>query len=120
MVKIKLTNANNGIIKTVTDTQYNGADQVANIVILYELNEDNIEEYQEKVAEIFSDLSKDLGLHLGSDYDPYKLNMIVDWGDKYIPSIEEIDDRIKMLKADIKDLTALKKSLIEGNEDVDN
>ena len=116
MIKIHLSNASNGIVKTVTDTQYNGADQVTKIVVLYELNEDDQEEYLEKVADLFSDLSKDLGLNTGSDYDNSKLIQVVDWGEKYIPSIEEIDDRIKELKGELKILNSLKKSFLEEEE----
>jgi hypothetical protein len=113
MIDIQLSNASNGIVKTVTDTQYNGVDQVAKIVVLYELNEENVEEYFDKVSNLFRDLSKDLGLNTGSDYEPTKLVYGVDWGDKYIPSEEEIDERIKELKSEIKELTILKKALLE-------
>lgn len=116
MIKIQLSNASNGIVKTVTDTQYNGADQVTKIVVLYELDEENLEEYLEKVADLFSDLSKDLGLNTGSDYDNVKLIQAIDWGEKYVPTIEEIDDRIREIKGEIKILTALKKSFLEEEE----
>jgi hypothetical protein len=117
MIKIQLSNASNGIVKTITDTQYNGADQVAKIVVLYELDEDNQEEYLDKVANLFSDLSKDLGLNTGSDFENSKLMHTVDWGDKYMPSIEEIDLRIKDLKEDIKVLNSLKKSFLSEDEE---
>jgi hypothetical protein len=110
MIKIQLANAENGIIKTITDNQYNGADQIVDIVKVYEVDEDS-ESYFDKVAEILTDISKDLGLDLGSNFDSEQMIFDVDWGLAYIPTEEEIDIKIKLLRQEIKDLNELKKEL---------
>lgn len=114
MITIQLSNASNGVIKKVIDTQYNGADQPAEIVTLYEMNEDNELEYFLKLIDFLKDISKDLGLHIGSDFEGAQLKIDLDWGDKYVPSIEEIDERIKDLKEDLRDLKEYKKMILEN------
>jgi hypothetical protein len=116
MITIQLSNASNGVIKKVIDTQYNGVDQSVEIVTIYELNEEDRLEYFLKLMSLLKDVSKDLGLHLGSDYDEAQMNFDLDWGDKYTPTMEEVTDRIKDLQEEIRDLKAYKKILAEdGN-----
>jgi hypothetical protein len=109
MITIQLSNASNGVIKKVIDTQYNGVDQSVEIVTLYELDEENKLEYFIKLMSLLKDVSKDLGLHLGSDYDGVQMVFDLDWGDKYNPTIEEVNDRIKELREEIRDLKEYKK-----------
>lgn len=110
MIKIQLTNADNGIIKTITDSQYNGADQSIDIIKVYEIDEDS-EEYFEKISEILMDISRDLGLDLGSDFDSEQLVFDVDWGTSYYPTEEEVNEKIKLHKGLIKELNEYKKEL---------
>jgi hypothetical protein len=39
MIKIELSNASNGIIKKVIDTQFNSVDQAVELVKVYEISE---------------------------------------------------------------------------------
>ncbi len=110
MIKIQLTNAENGVIKTITDNQYNGADQTVDIVKVYEVEEES-EEYFDKVIEILTDISRDLGLDLGSNFDSEQLVFDVDWGLSYLPTEEEVNLKIKELKEEIKELNEYKKEL---------
>jgi hypothetical protein len=110
MIKIQLANADNGIIKTITDNQYNGADQSINIVKVYEIDEDS-EQYFDKLIEILTDISRDLGLDFGSNFDPEQLIFDVDWGLSYLPTEEEVNVKIKSLKGEIKELNEYKKEL---------
>jgi hypothetical protein len=112
MIKIQLTNAENGIIKTVSDNQYNGVDQNVDITRVYELNEAE-EEYFDKVAEILTDISKDLGFHLGGNFDQFQLTFQVDWGIQYLPGVEEVNLKIKELQEEIRDLKKYKKEISE-------
>ena len=115
MIKISLQNATNGIIKTVIDNQYNGADQVAEIVKVYEIEDEDSEDYFDRVSHFLFDVAKDLCLFTGSEMSPNKLNIVVDWGIDYVPSEDEIEERIKDLKAEIKGLQNYKKTIL-GND----
>lgn len=117
MIKIELSNAINGVIKKVIDTQYNGDDQTVEMVTVYELSTEEDElQYFLQIIKFLQDVSKDLGLHSGSDYEPNKLVFDIDWGDKYTPTEEEINKRIKDLKEEIKDLNQYKKLLSDIND----
>jgi hypothetical protein len=119
MITIQLTNATNGVIKKVIDTQYNGVDQPAEIITLYEFDEDAPEsklEYFLKIMDLLEDVSKDLGLSFGNDHDGAQFKFDLDWGDKYIPTIEELNEKIKELQSEIRELKEIKKQL----ENVDN
>lgn len=110
MIKVELTNANNGIIKKVIDSQYNGVDQTVEIITVYELDEDVPFEHFLKVSNIFEDISADLGINLGGEYDEHKIDFDLDWGSKFQPSTDEINKRIKFYRKKIKELIELKKS----------
>jgi hypothetical protein len=110
MIKIKLSNAENGVIKTITDSQYNGADQSVEITKVYEINEDEF--YFDKISYLLLDISKDLGFDLGNQFDREQLSFSIDWGEKYLPSLEEVDEKIKDLKDEIKILQTYKKEIL--------
>lgn len=116
MIKIELTNAINGVIKKVIDTQYNGDDQTVEITTVYELSTEDELQYFLQIIKFLQDVSKDLGLHSGSDYDSNKLIFDIDWGDKYNPTEEEVNLRIKDLKEEIKNLNLYKKLLSDIND----
>ncbi len=111
MIKIKLSNAENGVIKTITDSQYNGADQSVEITKVYEINEDD-EMYFDKISYLLLDISKDLGLDLGGQFDREQFSFSIDWGEKYLPSLEEVNERISELKLEIKHLQTYKKEIL--------
>ena len=116
MIKINLQNASNGVIKTVIDNQYNGADQTAEIIKVYEIEDENSETYFDRVSELLFDVARDLCLFTGSDIGPIKMDIITDWGLGYVPSDEDLEFRIKELKAEIKELQNYKKVLNEIND----
>jgi len=111
MIKINLQNASNGVIKTVIDNQYNGANQTAEIIKVYEIEEESSETYFDRVSELLFDIARDLCLFTGSEVGPVKMDIITDWGVDYLPSDEEIDQRIKDLKSELKELQFYKKEL---------
>jgi hypothetical protein len=112
MITIELSNASNGLIKKITDTNYNGAGERFEEVLVYQI--DNKETRFEAITDFLYELSADLGLDLGSDFSNAQLSIDVDWGENYIATNEEIDERLKDLQDEIKFLKALKKSK-EGN-----
>jgi hypothetical protein len=118
MITVHLTNATNGIIKKVIDTQYNGVDQTIELTSVYELNEEDRLDYFIRTIDLFEDLCEDLGLELGGDYDPATLGFELEWGDKYLPEEKEIDQKIKYLRSKIKELQNLKKIIKQsGNNE---
>jgi hypothetical protein len=114
MIKIELINADNGIIKKVIDTQFNGVDQSAEIITVYEFEQEDVIDQYQKVAQFFSDITKDLAIDTGSDHDPIKLRFELDWGDKYNPSREEVDAHLKYLRSEMKMWKEYKR-VIESN-----
>ena len=107
MIKIELINADNGVIKKVLDTQSN--DEIMKVYEIDNKAESKLDSFP-GIMNLLADISDDLGLNLGSDFDPIQINFSMEWGYNYRPSIEEIDQKIKDLKSEIKHLTELKKS----------
>jgi hypothetical protein len=116
MVKIELSNASNGIIKKVIDTQFNSVDQAVEMVKVYEISDTEPESLLDTI-DILYELSEDLGLAFGSDHGPIQIKIDLDWGEEYSPSIEEIDSKIKILQSEVKALKEIKKTLIENDAD---
>ena len=114
MIKIELTNASNGIIKKVIDTQFNGVDQTVEIVTLYEFDEDDPFMQYAKISQFLLDITKDLAIETGSDHSPIRLKFELGWGDKYNPSLVEVNEHIKSLRDEIKSWKEYKKA-IENN-----
>jgi hypothetical protein len=112
MITVEITNASNGLIKKITDTNYNGAGERFEEVIVYQI--DNKENQFEAITDFLYDISADLGLDIGSDFSNAQVQIDVDWGENYVPSNEEIDERIKVLQDEIKILKNFKKAK-EGN-----
>jgi len=117
MITIQLNNAENGIIKKVIDTQYNGVDQKVEITKIYELKEDRLQ-YFLRVTDLLEEIAEDLGLSLGGDFDGAQLKFDLDWGSKYTPNEEEVDEKIKDLNTQIKQLKDYKKSLKINGSDI--
>jgi hypothetical protein len=119
MIKIELHNADNGIIKKVIDTQFNGADQSAEIVTLYEIEEEDLFLKYTKIVKILHELTKDLNIDIGSDYSHIRLAFELKWGEKYNPSVEEVNEYIKTLNSEIRMWKDYKK-VIENNPNIRN
>jgi hypothetical protein len=105
MIKIELINADNGVIKKVKDVQTN-----EEWIKVYEIDPTSKIDCFPNIMNLLADISDDLGLDLGSDFDPLQINFSLDWGSSYKPTIEEVDEKIKSLKSEIKELTELKKA----------
>lgn len=106
MISIELSNASNGIIKKIVDTNYNGGGERFEETFVYEIEKGDLE----SISDFLLEISEDLGLDLGSDFHPNQLAFVVDWGDKYNPSTPEIDEKIKELQEEIRFLRTLKKA----------
>lgn len=113
MIKITLTNADNGIIKRVKyKSNYDNVSDSRKETKLYELDSDEDIFYNyEKIVDFVEDIFDDLSIDVGNDFNESRLKLVCDWGDKYIPSLDEIDEKIKDLKFELKELQNLKKQI---------
>ena len=103
MYKVTLEIADNGIIKTIFDDNYNSAGGQFESKKVYDLESDPNYGY-EKTIQFFEDISSDLGVDLGSKSDLYNLMFDVDFGPNYQKSESELKDDIKSLQNRIKSL----------------
>lgn len=99
MHKVILEIADNGVIKTIEDDNINGAGKFYQKKTIYEFNNG----FKNK-TKFFNDISDDLGIDLGNNYDKSVLNFTVDWGSKYEPNKNEIIDKISELQIKIDSL----------------
>jgi hypothetical protein len=97
MVKIILEYADNGVIKTVTDDNSNGAGELLEMKMVYEFQDNSFD----KTVEFFYDLAQDLNINTGNNHNKNTLVMGKDWGSSYTPTKSEIDKRIEKLTAEI-------------------
>ena len=99
MQSITLELADNGIIKIVEDDNINAAGEVYTSVTVYDFESSNSTESK---INFINDLILDSGLELGNSKDKNQIKISVDWGDEYQPSKAEIEEKVKMLKSDLK------------------
>jgi hypothetical protein len=116
MIKIELYNASNGIVKKIINT--NSVEECSENYKLYELSDEEPIDNFFSIISLFYDINADLALEVGSDYDEAQLKFNVDWGDKYIPSVEEIDEKIKDLKSQIKTLKEIRSDISNNGHNV--
>ena len=116
MIKIELKNASNGVIKTVIESQSNT--EYSEIVKVYEIYpEEKLESFL-NIIQLLEDVTDDLGLETGSNFEPLQLRYDLDWGESYKPNAEEIDLKIKSLKRQIKYLSDMKKAISDNADNV--
>ena len=101
MITIKLEIASNGIIKTVTDNNYNGAGSKHENRTVY-VTESDIE-FNETIRFLY-ETCDDLGINLGNKYDENVLNFELGWGHKYNPSLDQVKSLIKDTQKNLKEL----------------
>ena len=110
MITIKLELASNGVIKTVSDNNYNGAGSNHEKRTVYETEED---ENFDATIRFFYELADDLGINLGNKYDKFVLDFDTEWGSKYEPTHEEVKQLVKDTTQNLKDLRKWEKELKE-------
>ena len=116
MISIKLEIASNGVIKTTTDDNYNGAGSEWNTVTVYETDDDSQDRRLKNIQRFLFELCDDLGVNRGNRYDSKVLNFEIGWGDKYEPNLKEINDLIKFHREELKDLKEWKKDVEKQTE----
>lgn len=101
MVNINLESADNGIIKTITDNNINGAGAKLESKKVYDFTDDI---YHKKKIIFLYNIAEDLGLEIGNKYQANNLKMSIDWGVSYNPSVNEIKQKIAILSTDLDKL----------------
>ena len=101
MITIKLEIATNGIIKTIIDDNYNGADELNEWKTVYETDGDSSKGFENTIA-FLSDLSGDLGIDLGNKYSSEVLSFSVNWGSHFEAEERHLKDKIKELSEELK------------------
>ena len=102
MITIKIEIATNGVIKTIVDDNYNGANELNEWKTVYDTDGDSQKGFNNTV-QFLSDLSDDLGIDLGNKFSKEVLSFDTDWGSHYEPTIDELKDRVKILNAEVKE-----------------
>lgn len=110
MLRITLDLADNGVIKTINDDNHNGAGEKMEWQLVYKLDDDPT--HDAKLEFIYS-LCENLGLDLGNEFSNNTLKFNVDWGNEYDPTIEELEEKINLMKAELKLLTHSLKNIKE-------
>ena len=106
MVKIELDVADNGIIKTISDDNSNGGGEKLEKKFLYEFENDI--DHSRKIKFLY-ELIDDLGLDIGNIHNENNLKLIVDWGENYIPDIDQLKEKIDISNLKLKLLKELYK-----------
>ena len=102
MQKITLNIADNGVIKTIFDDNINGAGDTFESTIVYDF------EQLENKLNFIKELSIDIGLEFGNSRSANQIKVSTGWGDNYQPTPAEAKEKIKELKARIKELSEIK------------
>jgi hypothetical protein len=116
MIKVELKNASNGVIKTVIDTRENK--ESSESIKVYEIDSEVKTEGFFAIIDLLDDIAQDLGLDIGSDHESLQIQFDIDWGEKYKPNLEEVEQKIKVLNTQIKDLKEYKRILIDNANNV--
>lgn len=102
MITLTIEPADNGVVKVIYDDSVNGAGEEFVSRKVYDFERD--EETKESVVDFLSDVVLDLGIDVGSDLDKFKVAIVTEIGDAAQFGEDEIKQKIKELKAEIKEL----------------
>jgi|TARA_B110000259_G_scaffold26588_2_gene27528 hypothetical protein len=106
MLSIGIEPADNGVIKTLVDDNVNGGGEEFESRQVYEFDGPMKRSNQIK---FFKDLIFDLGLDVGTELDPDRVEVRIGWGSQYRGADPEIKKRIQSLHAEIKRLESMLK-----------
>jgi len=116
MIKIELKNASNGVIKTILDTRDHK--ESSESIKVYEIDSEDKTDGFFAIIDLLDDITQDLGLDVGSDHEPLQIQYDIDWGEKYKPTIEEVEQKIKVHNAKLRELKEFRRILIENANNV--
>lgn len=95
MQTVKITLADNGVIKTVVDDNINSAGESFESTTVYD--------FDDAAAKLrfIHELCVDIGLSFGNSKSKHQIKVIEDWGVDYIPTTEEKLEKIKKLEKEL-------------------
>ncbi len=100
MQTVKITLADNGVIKSVIDDNINAAGEVFESTTVYDF------ESQATKIKFINDLCLDIGLSFGNSKSKHQIKIIEEWGKDYIPTDSEKLEKIEKLELQLKTLKA--------------
>jgi hypothetical protein len=101
MQSVKLTLADNGIIKTVIDDNINSAGESFESTTVYDFED------QSAKLKFINDLCVDIGLSFGNSKSKNQIKVIEDWGIDYKPNPKEKLEKIKLLEKELNRLSSI-------------
>lgn len=108
MITIKLEIASNGVIKTVTDNNYNGAGSKHESKTVYSTEDDP--GFEQRIKFLY-EICDDLGVNLGNKFDAETLDFEISWGSHYEPTLDQVKRLIKDSQKNLKELKEWKAEL---------
>ena len=100
MQTVKITLADNGVIKTVVDDNINSAGESFESTTVYDFED------QTAKLKFINELCVDIGLSFGNSKSKHQIQVIEDWGVDYKPSSEEKLEKIKKLKKELDKISS--------------
>jgi len=101
MQTVKITLADNGVIKTILDDNINSAGESFESTTLYDF-----ENHSTKIKFI-KELCIDIGLTLGNSKNKQQIQITEDWGVDYTPNESEVTEKKERLTNQLKKLMTL-------------
>lgn len=100
MQTVKITLADNGVIKTVQDDNINSGGESFESTTIYDF--DN----KSSKVKFIKELCVDIGLSFGNSKNKHQIKIIEDWGVDYQPTDAEKLEKIERLEKQLKELNA--------------
>ena len=107
MQAVKITLADNGVIKTVVDDNINAGGESYESTIVYDFSD------QISKIKFIEDLCIDIGLSFGNSKSKNQIKIIESWGVDYIPNDKDKNEKIEAIKSDLKKLSGGKLTVNE-------
>jgi hypothetical protein len=99
MQTVKITLADNGVIKTVVDDNINSAGESFESTTVYDFDDSTAK------LKFIKELCVDIGLSFGNSKSKHQIQVIEGWGSDFIPNNEEKLEKIKSLKKELDRLS---------------
>lgn len=100
MQTVKITLADNGVIKSILDDNINAAGESFESTTIYDFKD------TETKINFINDLCVDIGLSFGNSRTKNQIKVITDWGEDYMPDVAEMLEKIERLTNQIDELNA--------------
>lgn len=100
MQTVKITLADNGVIKTIIDDNINSAGESFEATTIYDFGD------TETKIKFINELCVDIGLIFGNSRSKNQIKVVEEWGIDYTPTTAERLEKIERLEKQLKELNA--------------